>query len=132
MRGSQLEENLARILPSHRDLHSQDEIQRVRGWLPQKVHAGHWLQPYKWALAVRLRAIRSKAAGPRPTYERFRHLIESAGPTCQACGQNMERWVSGRFPTLDHVVPLSKGGSNSVENLRVICNICNSRKSDRA
>lgn len=124
---------LASFLPAHSDLHTDAEIVRVRGWLPPKVPNGHWLQPYKWRLACRLRAIRTKRAeGPTPTYEKHRWMIEAAGGVCPECGLNMERWVSGRFPTLDHILPLSKGGDNTPGNLRVICNVCNSRKSDRA
>lgn len=132
MRYGVAESELAGILPSHLDLHTPEEIARVRSWLPQKFHNGHKLQPYRYALASRLRCIRSKAAGPAANYERFRDLIESAGPDCARCGRNMQRWVSRRFPTLDHIVPLSKGGSNARENLRVICNVCNSSRGNRA
>jgi len=32
--------------------------------------------------------------------------------------------------TIDHVVPLSKGGSNKLENLVLCCNRCNHKKND--
>lgn len=124
---------LAAFLPAHGDLHTEAEIVRVRGWLPAKVPNGHWLQPYKWQLACRLRSIRVKRAkGPPPTPERLRAMIEAAGADCPECGLNMQPWVDRRHPTIDHIVPLSKGGDNTPDNLRVICNVCNSRKSNRA
>ena len=47
--------------------------------------------------------------------------------TCQYC--------MNRFPrkelTLDHVIPISKGGKTNWENIVAACNPCNSRKSDR-
>lgn len=33
--------------------------------------------------------------------------------------------------TVDHIVPLAKGGTHDVDNLAVLCRACNSRKHDR-
>lgn len=41
---------------------------------------------------------------------------------CPACGQSM---TLANPPTLDHRVPLSKGGTNEASNLRVLCRHCN-------
>ena len=41
--------------------------------------------------------------------------------TCQLCGVNNDL-------TIDHKVPVSAGGNNSLENLWVLCRGCNSRK----
>jgi 5-methylcytosine-specific restriction endonuclease McrA len=45
---------------------------------------------------------------------------------CQYCGVHVERKVS----TLDHVVPVSKGGKTTWENCTTACAPCNSAKSD--
>lgn len=43
---------------------------------------------------------------------------------CHYCGQKMTE------PTLDHVVPLSKGGSDSFDNTVAACLECNKSKGD--
>lgn len=44
--------------------------------------------------------------------------------TCQNCG-------SRRFLTIDHVVPLSRGGSSALSNLQTLCEHCNKAKGAR-
>lgn len=47
--------------------------------------------------------------------------------TCQYCGDTPGRGVL----TLDHIVPRSKGGQTSWENVVAACRACNMRKGDR-
>ena len=52
--------------------------------------------------------------------QRSRALIARM-PWCLWCGAT-------RDLTVDHIVPLSQGGSNESDNLRVLCRKCNSRR----
>ena len=54
---------------------------------------------------------------------------------CHLCGGQVDRLLSGNDrmgPTLDHVVPLSKGGEHSNANVALAHRICNIRKGNRA
>src|SRR6266478_1724605 len=48
---------------------------------------------------------------------------------CEYCHAS-ERWQYVAF-TMDHIVPLSQGGSSNADNLALACFPCNRRKSDR-
>lgn len=46
--------------------------------------------------------------------------------TCAICGNP----VKYKKMTIDHIVPLSKGGTNGMDNLQLACKRCNLMKSD--
>ena len=57
--------------------------------------------------------------------------IRRFGATCYICGklcdENDKRWgtFGPDYPTIDHVVPLSKGGTHTWGNVRIACGECN-------
>jgi len=56
------------------------------------------------------------------------YIIARDGGRCHLCG----RKPRGAKLTIDHVVPLARGGTHTSENLRVACLSCNCSKGDRA
>jgi len=56
-----------------------------------------------------------------------RIFAEAEGKPCPYCGEYMNR----RTKTLDHMVPLSKGGLHGTANVIICCNRCNSAKRNR-
>ena len=57
------------------------------------------------------------------TAKEWRAILESYGGRCAYCGS------PGR--TQDHVVPISRGGTHTADNVVPACRSCNSRKRDK-
>ncbi len=51
--------------------------------------------------------------------------------SCQYCGKHKKELRGRQFLTRDHIVPLSRGGDNTWENVVTSCSPCNNRKGDR-
>ena len=54
----------------------------------------------------------------------FNNLLKVIQVVCGYCGTKLH----DHNKTLDHVIPLSKGGSNTRSNLIPCCAVCNSNK----
>jgi 5-methylcytosine-specific restriction endonuclease McrA len=91
------------------------------------------------------RLVRSaRSAYPRPTVirltrfihvpRRFRRQVTNTflfardGYTCQYCGRSAGQLRHRESLTRDHVVPLSRGGTNAWTNVVTACSGCNTRK----
>ena len=58
------------------------------------------------------------------TWKRIRgRVLRRDGYICAYCGQMAN--------TVDHILPVSKGGTDDMENLVAACTSCNSRKSNK-
>lgn len=70
--------------------------------------------------------LRDYVAVPRGDRRRLsrRVVLARDGHRCQYCG-------STRHLTLDHVIPRSRGGPTSWDNIVTSCSQCNTRKGDR-
>jgi 5-methylcytosine-specific restriction endonuclease McrA len=51
--------------------------------------------------------------------------------TCQYCGRHKSELRGRQFLTRDHILPVSRGGDNSWENVVTSCSPCNNRKGGR-
>jgi len=62
-------------------------------------------------------------------------VFMAAGWKCQLCNKPTPQRLRGtyhkRAPELDHVKPLSKGGTHTWDNVQCLCRECNGWKSDR-
>lgn len=74
---------------------------------------------------------RAHLAGvPRETYNRLK-VFERDNWRCQLCGKKTrpdKKTPHHRAPTIDHIVPISKGGADVESNVQTACFVCNSKK----
>lgn len=81
----------------------------------------------------RARALRLRALSEQYTVDQ---VLQKFGNRCHLCGQEidlsaprkigLDGWENGLH--LDHVIPLSRGGSDMVDNIRPAHGMCNLRK----
>lgn len=76
-----------------------------------RVHAANKLKRY----------IKRGARGPSHTQLEWQELCDKYGQKCAYCGV-------GPIEHKDHVIPISKGGSDSIENIVPSCSACNLSK----
>lgn len=111
-------ESIRKCERDYRAAHKAQQAEAVRRWQrenPQKVKI----------IAHRYRA-RKKSASGSHTVEDITRLYEAQRGLCKYCGKD----ISSGYQ-VDHVMPLSRGGSNWPDNLALACKSCNSSKKDK-
>ncbi len=71
------------------------------------------------------RQVESRTPIPYPTRRR---IFDESGHVCAHCGCELD--FNKNF-TVEHVIPLFKGGTSDVKNLVALCRTCNKAKSDK-
>jgi len=88
----------------------------------RKYNAKH---PDKIKVRETIRRTRKTQAGGSFTAQEWKDLCEKYGNKCLCCD------ATDKPLTVDHIVPVSKGGSSNIENLQPLCKPCNCSKHDK-
>lgn len=70
----------------------------------------------------------------RALFRKNRGVLLKTSGVCMLCGQPIDRGVKFPHPlsgTVDHILPVAKGGRSTMDNLQVAHLICNRMKSDK-
>lgn len=141
-KGCRSEENRARRLANH-DLHiARGKVNRERNRVNDLKSKAAWREnnreyqnqlvrewaeknPEKRRQSVRFyRERKRQAGGTFGKYDLEEMLIAQSG-RCNICRDLLVRYE------VDHMTPVSRGGSNSAENRQLLCPSCNKRKADK-
>lgn len=104
------------------NLHSDKRRERFNKW--KLDNPEHFKFLCRTSAHIRRARIR-QAPGNPPAYPEWIQLVNSYGNKCLCCG------ATNICLTVDHVVPIVKGGSIGIENLQPLCPTCNYRKKDK-
>lgn len=112
------------------ETNKEDVLAKNGAWQkanPEKVKASiaKWMaaHPESGRSAVRRRRARLRSASGNHNELDIMALFERQDGSCAACSADIRR----RYD-VDHVMPLSRGGSNGPENLQLLCPPCNRSK----
>jgi len=111
-------ERVAEYSRSHYEANKERVLERTRFWAianPEKIKA----------IRQNRRAMKRNAEGSH-TAEDIQRQYKAQKGKCYYCGSKVNNTYH-----VDHVIPLSRGGSNWPENLVIACPHCNSSKQDK-
>lgn len=62
------------------------------------------------------------------SYEEWEEILENQNHKCAHCHT---QFTVNFQPTIDHIIPVSRGGGLTADNVQALCRRCNSKKGDR-
>ena len=108
---------------------SRKYYRTAKGWKQKNEYSKAWGKTEKGVLSGRIRCSRRRArmakAGGTFTASDWTAQIQQQNNLCYYCGKPFTTTAPA---TIDHVIPISKGGRHSPENIVAACRSCNSKK----
>lgn len=113
--------------PEQRRAYNRAHYRANREQYKARQAAWHDANPGYSSAAMNLRRARVAEVGGSYTPQEWEALKAHFNYRCLMCGQQ-EPTIK---LTVDHVVPIVRGGANSLDNLQPLCKSCNDRKHDK-
>lgn len=118
------------------DLYARfDRESRQRNAITQKAQRDRYRREhYDYFLQKSAERRASQKRSPQVAQVSRKAIITRDRRACYLCGDVLDPMHKRPHPkaiTLDHVVPLSRGGAHTADNLRVACYSCNMRKNTK-
>lgn len=117
--------------------HQQDRLvkrrnnpNRTPAYMRQKDKESHERHRTHRLIRLKQKDHARRSAIGQYTMEQWEGRLNFYGRRCYLCGCDWDA-LTPSHRTIDHVIPLSKGGTNWPANLRPACRPCNSGKRDR-
>jgi 5-methylcytosine-specific restriction endonuclease McrA len=104
-----------------RNAKNRDYAETHREEASARARASRAANPERARVHARNRRALKKENGGTYTPAEWRALLDWFGNVCLRCGAT-------EALSTDHVVPITKGGADTIENLQPLCMACNNRK----
>lgn len=114
------------IAAKYREANREKDISRQAEWREKNQL---WLKQYRITARdiinarTRLRRSRKRASGGNHTVADIQRIYDEQRGKCACC-----RTKVGKKFDVDHIQPVSRGGSNAARNLQILCGTCNRKK----
>jgi 5-methylcytosine-specific restriction endonuclease McrA len=124
-------------IKAYRSLYNKTHPEQVKkdrtaARLWRKVHPEYmaaWQKNNPQKVLVESHAYRARISGTGGSFtiQEWQTLLAQYNWTCPGCGRKEPNIKL----TVDHIIPISKGGSGNIENIQPLCKLCNCKKYTR-
>lgn len=116
------------LTPEYSDYSAATYAQRFGGWRNALHEFVLWSREASVPSDANRKLDQPMRPAPRnPSWRLRAQVLMRDGATCRLCGANPQ---SGAKLHVDHIIPWSRGGETTLDNLQILCEICNFGKGD--